>query len=177
MGAFAVAIIWGILMDPNFGTLTTIFKSIGLKVAFFGNANSIYTIIFIQIWISLGYAMTIYFANIMSIPKDLYEAAEIDGAGFFNKVRNIIIPMISPSITINIMLSIIGSLKLFDIVYVSTQGGPFNSTENLPVMIYNQAFYLGDHGYGAALNVIQFFIIVGISIAVMQFRKRSKLDV
>lgn len=176
MGAFSVAIIWGILMDFNFGSITYITKLFGLNVTFFGNENSIYTIIFIQVWISLGYAMTIYYSNIMSIPQDLYEAADIDGAGFFLKVKSIVFPLIAPSITINIMLSIIGSLKLFDIIYVSTQGGPMNSTENLPVLIFNQAFSFSEHGYGAALNVIQFFIIISISLVTMKFRKRSEVD-
>lgn len=175
MGAFAVAIIWGILMDPNFGSLTYIVKLLGFNITFFGDSNSIYTIIFIQIWISLGYAMTIYYANIMSIPKELYEASEIDGAGFLSKIKNIVMPLIAPSVTINIMLSIIGSLKLFDIIYVTTQGGPMNSTENLPVLIFNQAFSYGDFGYGAALNVVQFFIIISIAVIVIKSRKRSEM--
>ena len=177
LGAFAVAIIWGIIMDPNFGPLTGIAKALGINAAFFGTSNSIYTIIFIQIWISFGYAMTIYFANIMSVPGELYEAAEIDGAGFFHKIRYILLPMLSPSISINILLSLIGSLKLFDIIFITTKGGPANSTENLPVLIFNQAFSQGEHGYGAALNVVQFFLILIIAAITTSLQKRLKTEV
>jgi raffinose/stachyose/melibiose transport system permease protein len=176
MGAFAVAIIWGIIMDPNFGPLTSFAKALGINAVFFGTASSIYTIIFIQIWISFGYAMTIYFANIMSVPGELYEAANIDGAGFFNKIRHILLPLLSPSISINILLSLIGSLKLFDIIFITTKGGPANSTENLPVMIFNQAFSQGEHGYGAALNVVQFFLILVIVTFTTSIQKRLKKE-
>lgn len=177
LGAFVIAQIWGLLMNPNFGPLTKLCEIIGFSPDFLGDPSLVvYSIVFIQVWISMGYAMIIYYTNVMSIPADLLEAADIDGTSFFQKIRHIVLPLIAPSFTINILLSLIGSLKLFDIIYLLTRGGPGISSQNLPVYIFSEAFDFSRQGYGAALNVIQFAIIFCISVLVLNVLKKRETD-
>jgi len=177
LGAFVIAQVWGLLMNPNFGSLTMICERLGFSPDFLGDPHlAIYSIIFVQVWISMGYAMIIYYTNVKSIPSEILEASSIDGTTFFQKVRHVILPLIIPSFTINILLSLIGSLKLFDIIFLMTKGGPGISTQNLPVYIFSEAFEFSRHGYGAALNVIQFVIIFLLSIVVLRVLKKKETE-
>ncbi|WP_105619459.1 carbohydrate ABC transporter permease [Vallitalea okinawensis] len=177
LGAFIIASIWSLLMNPNFGPVSKLFELVGMKVNLLGNPNlSIYAVIFVQVWASMGYAMIIYYTNVKSIPSDSLEASDIDGANTLQKIKHIILPLLMPSFTINILLSLIGSLKLFELIFIMTTGGPARSSENLPVLIFNEAFSFGKHGYAAALNVIQFFMILGISVVIMLLLRRREVE-
>ncbi len=177
LGAFIIASIWSLLMNPNFGPISQLFEFFGVHVNLLGSTEySIYTVIFVQIWASMGYAMIIYYTNAKSIPSDSLEAADIDGASVLQKIKHIVLPLLMPSFTINILLSLIGSLKLFELIFIMTAGGPAGSSENLPVLIYNEAFSWGKHGYAAALNVVQFFMILIISVVIMFVLKKKEVE-
>ena len=172
MGIFACAIIWSVLMDNNYGQLTSLLKHIGINAQFWGTKKSVYTIIAIQVWMTFGYAMTIYYANIQSIPTDILEASTVDGATLWQKIRYIVLPSLLPSIRVNLLLSMIGAPQIRDMIFITTGGGPMESSTNLPMLIYNEAFANGRHGLAAAYQVILFFIILVSAAALLLVLRR-----
>ena len=107
--------------------------------------------------------MVIYLAGMQSIDTALYESADIDGANPIQKFFRITLPLLAPSITINLVNSTIGALKMFDLPFVMTKGGPGYATETLGMMMYNYTFSLNKVGYGAAIAIIMFVVILVIS--------------
>ena len=164
-------------MDNNYGQLTTVLKHIGINAQFWGTTKSVYTIIAIQVWMTFGYAMTIYYANIQSISADMLEASTVDGATLWQRIRYIVLPSLLPSIRVNLILSMVGALQLRDIIFITTGGGPMDSSMNLPMLIYKEAFSNSQHGLAAAYQVIHFFIILlsaGAIFLVLQHIERKR---
>ena len=134
-------------------------------------------IIFITIWQCVGYSMVIYIAGLQAIPKDMYESADIDGARPFSTFRHITFPLVAPAFTINIMLSLIGCLKLFDQIYALTNGGPGFATNSVATMIYNLGFGSGTRwGYGTAMSVTLFVCILAVSTIVLPYLRRREVE-
>ena len=106
------------------------------------------------VWQFAGYSMVIFLAGLQSVPEEIYEAAAIDGAGPVRRFWSVTRPLLAPAFTINLMLSIIGGIKLFDQVYALTGGGPGHATDTLSTLIYKDAFTLGEFGYSIALAVV-----------------------
>ncbi|NOV04354.1 carbohydrate ABC transporter permease [Paenibacillus planticolens] len=125
----------------------------------------------------MGIAMIIYLAGLQSISKEYYEAADIDGARWKAKLTSITLPLLMPAITINVVLNIIGGLKLFDVIMAMTKGGPGYASQSLSTMMYNLYFARQDAGYAAALgNVMFLFIcIFGLSALYLLRRKEVKM--
>ncbi len=112
-------------------------------------------IVLVVVWQFAGYSMVIFLAGLQSVPKEIYEAAAIDGSGPVRRFWSIVRPLLAPAITINLMLSIIGGIKLFfDQVYALTGGGPGHATDTISTLIYKDAFTLGEFGYSIALAVV-----------------------
>lgn len=134
-----------------------------------------YTISFVEIWAYSGFHMAIYLAGLQSIPGDLLEAARIDGAGAGQQFRYIIFPLILPSFNINLVMSLIGGFKVFDQVYILTNGGPGYSSQVVSTMVY-RAFGEGRWGYGTALNLVLFVIISVISLTILSFLRKREVE-
>ena len=117
--------------------------------------------------------MVIYLANLQSISKDLYEAADIDGANGLQRFFYITLPLMCPSVKIIVVPGLIGGMKVFDIIYMLTQGGPNNSTMTISYYTYYQTFGLFDFGYGATLGMIVTMITVFIALI---YKKILKAD-
>jgi raffinose/stachyose/melibiose transport system permease protein len=120
--------------------------------------------VLVVVWQFAGYSMVIFLAGLQSIPREIYEAAALDGTGPFRRFWYVVRPLLAPAITINLMLSIIGGIKLFDQVYALTGGGPGHATDTISTLIYKDAFTLGEFGYSIALAVV-LTIIVAIASA------------
>lgn len=125
---------------------------------------SIYAVMFVTVWKGLGYYMVIYLAYLTTVPKDLWEAAEIDGATTFKKHLSVTIPHMMPAITLVTILSTISAMKVFVEIYVMTKGGPLDSTKTIVYYIYQRAFENLDLGYASAAGVVLLVIIMIISI-------------
>ena len=131
-------------------------------------------IVAIAVWQNLGYSMVIYLAGMQNIPAEVLEAAAIDGAGPVKRFVWVTWPLLRTPTLINATLSLIMSLKLFDQVMATTQGGPGNATQTLSTLLYNEAFLYNKYGYGMALGLIAFILIAGISFGQMVlFRERD----
>jgi raffinose/stachyose/melibiose transport system permease protein len=140
-------------------------------------SRAVWIITFVNTFQYMGVAMIIYLAGLQSISKEYYEAAAIDGAQWGAKLRNVTLPLLMPAITINIVLNIIGGLKLFDVIMAMTKGGPGYASMSLSTMMYNLYFARQDAGYAAALGNVMFVFICffGLSSLYLLRRREVKL--
>lgn len=162
----ATGYLWQNLFSPN-GAINALLDTLGLgflKQDWLGDGNiAIWCICVVIIWQLAGYSMVIFLANLQSVPTEIIEASYVDGAGPFRRFWSIIRPELAPAITINLMLSIIGGLKIFDQVWVMTNGGPGGSTETMSTLIYKNAFQFGNFGYGIAIALVLSVLVAVIS--------------
>jgi len=120
--------------------------------------------------------MIIYIAGLQGIPGELFESARIDGAGTWKTFRHITLPLLAPSVTINLLLVLTGSLKVFDLVYVTTNGGPGFATEVMSTYIYRTSFASFKGGYGMALSMLFFLILVLVTVVQMSISRRREVE-
>ena len=139
---------------------------------------AIYSVILLTIWKGIGYYMMIYLASLMSVPQDLYEACDIDGANFLTKHLTVTIPHIMPTIALVSTISTISAMKVFAEIYVMTKGGPLNSTKTIVYYIYERAFENLDLGYASALAVVLLIVVMAFSlINILCFEKNKYGDI
>jgi multiple sugar transport system permease protein len=161
----ALAILWKWMFNGENGILNYILSLLGISGPNWLGSTMWATpsIVLTGIW-GVGGSIVIYLAALQDVPRSLYEAAEIDGAGWFAKVRHITIPMISPVIYFNLILGIIGCLQVFAVPYIMTAGGPARSTYYYTMYLFDNAFSFLKMGYAGAMAVLLFIIIVAITI-------------
>ena len=139
---------------------------------------ALFSIAMVTVWKGIGYYMMIYLASLMSVPQDLYEAADIDGANFFQKHLTVTVPHIMPTIALVSTISTISAMKVFAEIYVMTKGGPLNSSKTIVYYIYERAFENLDLGYASALAVVLLIIVMLISlINILCFEKNKYSDI
>ena len=164
ISAVAVALIWLIILDPNFGVFNAIVKSIGLtppKLGWLGDPSiSIWMVLVVAAWQYTGFMMVLILAGLQGIPKNLYEAAALDGARGLRAFWSITLPNLRNILIVAVLITTIGGFKVFDLIFVLTGGGPANSTQVLGTYIYQQAFGLANMGYANAIAVILLIIAV-----------------
>ncbi len=169
--------IWYLLLQPGRGFLFHLLDKMG-KGAWFGNwlgsfGSAMLVLILVNVWQYAGMTMVIYLAGLQSIPTELYEAGKMDGASGISAFRYITIPLLGPSIRINIITNIIGSLSVFDIVMSLTGGGPGYQTETLSIYIMRMC-YGSKTGYSTAVAVIMFFIILIPVLAALRLTREKE---
>ncbi len=138
---------------------------------------AIYSVIIVTIWKGIGYYMMIYLAALMSVPKELYEACDIDGANFLTKHLTVTVPHIMPTIALVSTISSISAMKIFAEIYVMTKGGPLNSTKTIVYYIYEKAFENLDLGYASAMAVILLVIVMIFSLVNILCFERGKYKI
>jgi raffinose/stachyose/melibiose transport system permease protein len=155
--------VWLMILSPQTGTYYQILQKIHalwLYTDFLGSMKyAMWLIIIVNVWQFVGGPMIIYLAGLQSIDVQIYEASKIDGAGYFQNLFRVTIPLLIPSIRINVITNIIGSLAVFDIIKALTDGGPGFATESLSMFIYKNT-YGGATGYATAVSIVMFFIIL-----------------
>ncbi len=160
------AYLWRNLLGPD-GAVNSLLGAVGLgswRQDWLGDPElALWSVVAVVVWQFAGYSMVIFLAGLQSVPRELYEAAAIDGAGPVRRFWSVIGPLLAPAFTINLMLSIIGGIKLFDQVYALTGGGPGHATDTLSTLIYKDAFTLGEFGYSIALAVVLTMIVAAAS--------------
>jgi raffinose/stachyose/melibiose transport system permease protein len=133
------------------------------------------SIIGVDAWRGIGYVMTIFIAGIGAIPKTYYEAAQIDGANFWQRLRHITLPMLTGSIMINLVFGITYGLKVFDIVYVLTGGGPGHATEVMTTYSY-QMYANGQYGMSVAFNTLLLLITAVVGVCIVKYMSRKEVQ-
>lgn len=165
----AIALMWYFLLYPEGGPVATLFEAIGfdhINVNFLGNKTyAIYAITVINAWTYAGFNMLIFSAGITGIPRDVYEAATVDGASSAQRLRYITVPLLKSSFQIFALNCIIGSITTFEMVYVTTGGGPGNASEVFGTLLYKNAFTYNNYGYSNAMG--SFLIITSFLASVL----------
>lgn len=163
-----VGLIWLFILDPKMGMINAILRSIGLsdyqQQWIGGKTLTPYSVAFVYLWQVLGFYTTINMAGLRSIPTDIYEAAEIDGANYFQRIRKITIPMMKNTIVINTILIITGGFKIFETVKQLTNGGPNHMSDVLVTYMYDTTFTSSRYGYGMAVATVSFVLCLIFSI-------------
>jgi len=158
----AVGLIWMLIYNPVFGLINSALEAIGLGAltrVWIGDPDTaLPAIIVITIWRWTGFNIVIYLAGLQALPQEVYEAAKLDGATRWQQFIHITVPLIAPFTFLNFLINIIGYIKLFDIVFVTTKGGPDHATELLSTYIYKQAFEFFNIGGASAAAVVLFLI-------------------
>jgi ABC-type sugar transport system permease subunit len=170
--------IWVALMNYSFGVFNLFLNRFGVpSVDWLGNPSlAIWSIIFVMVWKGAGYYMIIYIAGLCSIPKDLIEAANIDGASAMRRFFSITIPMLAGTFTINLTLALINGFKVFDQIVAMTSGGPGFATETLTYQIYTVAFNEGRQGYGTAVAMVLFLLTLTFSLVNTKITRHFEIE-
>jgi raffinose/stachyose/melibiose transport system permease protein len=134
------------------------------------------TLFLVMTWKYFGFHMMLYLAGLQSIPKELTEAALIDGAGAWQRFRNVTLPLLAPTLRISVFLSVIGAIQLFDLVWVVTQGGPDHHSETMAVTMFQFGFKRYQVGYASAISVVMFGISLVFALAYQRFVLRRDLQ-
>jgi multiple sugar transport system permease protein len=161
----AMSMLWLWLLDPNLGLVNVVLGWFGLKGPLWlqDPAWSKPALILMSLW-GIGPQMVIFLAGLQGVPQEMYEAAEVDGAGWLRKIRNITVPLITPTIFFNLVMGMIGSFQVFTSAYIMTSGGPVNSTLFYVLYLYQNAFRFFEMGYASALAWVLFFIILAFTM-------------
>ena len=172
MSMTVVGLLWGQLFDPTFGPINTVLKALGVAKppVWMGDPGvALYAIIGVTIWQYSGFPMIVFLAAMENIPLDIHDAATIDGVGVWQRITRIIFPMIKHVVAVIIMLQIIFSLKVFDVIWVMTQGGPGEATTVLGIYLYRNGFIYTYFGYASAVAVVMTVIIFSVSMIYQRF--------
>ncbi|MCD9026412.1 carbohydrate ABC transporter permease [Cohnella silvisoli] len=173
------SVVWNSILQFD-GVLNYILTHIGQEQAardWLGNIRTVFpVIVLLTQWQALGYCAVIYLAGLQSIPADLYEASTIDGAGPFMKFRYITFPLLMPAVTVVVFITIVGGLRLFDLPYVLTNGGPGTASYTLTLAIYNAAFKEFTYGYATAAGVVLMIIIMIVTFAQLRLTRSREVE-
>lgn len=171
----AVAVVWNMMFHPTMGPVNNLLMQLGVKDPPRWTASTKWVmpnIIMASVWKNFGYYMIIYLAALQDIPRELYEAATIDGAGPWYRFRRITLPLLTPATFFVTLMLTISSFKVFDLIAVMTGGGPGRSSKVLVYTIYDSAFIDFQFGYSSAIGLALFAIVLAITI--LQFRVEKK---
>jgi multiple sugar transport system permease protein len=173
-----IGLVWKFLLDPNIGFVGGIFDLLGLPPVAWLTSTSLAlpTVIFVNIWKNLGFAMILLLAGLKGVPQERYEAARLDGAKTLQIVRYVTLPGIRPTMLFTTLILTIQTLQVFDLVYVMTDGGPIFKTDTLVNLLYRDAFQNYQTGYASAISFVLFLIIVIISALQLRFFRYNDVD-
>lgn len=160
-----IAVVWQLMSSDKQGIIARAFSAIGVtNLSLLGNPNlALYTIVFITVWFLMGFYMMIFLGGLQDIPREYYEAAEIDGAGRVQRFWYVTLPLLRPTSFFILLTSLVAAVagsQAFDLIYVMTKGGPANATQVIVVYIYQQAFQFSAFGYAAAMASILVVILL-----------------
>jgi raffinose/stachyose/melibiose transport system permease protein len=176
IGGLILGFIWQFIFIGVFQTIATNFNLSFFNGWLSNERTGFWGLVIIMVWQMSGYLMIIYIAALQNIPKELLEAAEIDGANGWQRTKNIIFPMVAPAFTISLFLTLANSFKLFDQNLSLTNGGPGGSTEMLALNIYKTAYTFTNYGGAQAKAVIFFILVAGITLVQVYFNKKREVE-
>ena len=173
-----IAIAWSFLLDPNIGLISYWLSNIGIvsKQGLLSDPTwALPAVMFVGVWKNVGFYMVIYLAGLQSVPLELHEAARLDGAGVWQRFRNVTLPLLSNQTMLVSVMALIASLQAFDQIYVMTHGGPFFRTETLVMLIYREGFQELRFGYGAAISWVLLVFVFLLSMIQYGFFQRRQV--
>jgi raffinose/stachyose/melibiose transport system permease protein len=173
------AIVWSLLLQPN-GLAEHLLTAIGLGDLYspwLASPDTVLVALFVIItWKYFGFHMILLLAGLQGIPREVEEAAACDGASRWQGLRFVTLPLLGPTIRVSVFLSIIGSLQLFDLVWVTTRGGPVNASNTMAVYMFDRGFVRFQFGYGSAVAVILFLVCFALALAYQRWVMRRDTE-
>lgn len=169
-----VALIWVWLYEPGFGLMDGLFQALGLgTVGWLTSTNvAMLSIVLTTVWWTIGFNFILYLAGLQEIPREMYEAASLDGAGTWARLRYVTVPLLRRTTMLVLILQVLASLKIFDQIYLMTTGGPNFSTRPIIEYIYDTGFTLYRVGYASAMSYAFFVIILAVSVVLFVLLNR-----
>lgn len=172
MATSIITAVFKIIMDPTNGALNQFLRAIhldGLAMSWLGDTKiALFSVIVVNIFQWMGFSMITYYAGLMSLPEDVYEAAKIDGAGFWRTLVSVTFPMVKGTTNVLIVLGIVGSLKTFDLVKLLTAGGPGRTTTVMNTYLYEKAF--NDFNAGGAASIGVAILVIAMIMSFLQIK-------
>jgi raffinose/stachyose/melibiose transport system permease protein len=177
LSTIAVGIAFTMMMHPSQGIINIVLKGLGIVGPdWLGNTNiALLSVALVDVWKGVGMATVIFIAGIMSIPQDYYEALKIDGGNAWHNFKSIILPLSRPAMNTVIILSFIGGLRSFDLIWTMTKGGPGFSTDLIASIIYKQ-YQAGFFGLSTAGNVILFILVSALAFPLYSYLNKKEVD-
>jgi raffinose/stachyose/melibiose transport system permease protein len=170
-----IGLIWVFILDPHIGLINAFLASLGFTGPQWigGTTLTPLSVAMVYVWQTIGFVLTIFYAGLKMLPRDVLEASELDGAGKWQQLRYVTVPMMQETFGICTVLAITGVFKIFELVYVLTGGGPVHLSEVLVSYMYYVTFTLQNYGYGMTLAVVVFVLGAAVSIGYLTLRRRS----
>ncbi len=177
MSMTIVGFIWNFIFTQGFSKLAELTGWGIWNLSWLGNPNlAFYSVAFVGVWQSLGFYIVLYIAGLQAVPKDVLEAATVDGATDRQKFFRVTLPLLGPSITTCIFMSLTNGLKVFDIILALTKGGPGNATYSVTLQIYKEAFQNNNYGMGSAQSIIYFLVVLITTQLVLKFFSSREVE-
>jgi multiple sugar transport system permease protein len=175
----AVALLWKWLFNPRYGLVNYGLAQIGTEGPkwLFDTEWAMPAIIITSVWKDLGFVMVLFLAGLQAIPHDVFEASSLDGAGKWQQLKSITLPLLAPTIFFVSIISIINSFQVFPQVWVMTEGGPANSTTVIVERVVKHAFSYGEMGYAATISWVLFALVFSVTVFQLWLQKREMFNV
>ncbi|HET6502708.1 MAG TPA: sugar ABC transporter permease [Amycolatopsis sp.] len=172
------ALVWTWMLDPELGVVNIVLTRLtGHSIMFFGDSSwAIPSLAAISVWKSMGYNAVLIFAGLQTIPPTIYEAGRIDGASELQMFRRLTLPLLRHILAMVVVLTVISAFQVFDIVQVTTKGGPANASNVLQMYIYDKAFTQFDFGYAATMSLALFVMLIAITFTQLRLTRANETD-
>jgi raffinose/stachyose/melibiose transport system permease protein len=181
MSMVVVGVVWRWIYNPAFGPLNQVLEAVGLEAwtrPWLGDFRlALPAVGMVGTWVQYGFCMVLFIAGVQRIEEELYDAAKIDGANEFRQFWHVTLPGIRSEISVALVITFITALRIFDLVFVTTRGGPGNETMVVSLWLYRNAFQINRTGYAASIAVVLTAIILIVSYAIVSLRQRSTSEV
>ncbi len=172
-------LIFRAILHPTYGLVNQVLRGVGLTALagrWLSDPHLVWPSIYVvDAWKGIGYVMTIFLAGLQSIPNDYYDAADIDGAGWWQRLRAVTLPLLAPAITVNVVFGITYGMRVFDIIYVLTNGGPGRMTEVINTAVFNE-FASGTYGLGTALSTLLAVAMAIVGFVLLRLMMRREVQ-
>lgn len=178
ISSIVAGIVWSWMLDPELGIVNILLHDLtGTSIRFLSSPDwAVPSLALINVWKTMGYTAVLIFAGLQTIPPQVYEAGRMDGAGELVMFRRITLPLLRPVMAMVVILTVISAFQVFDLVQVTTKGGPANASNVLQTYIYNKAFAQFDFGYASTMSIALFVMLLFISFLQMRLLRASESD-
>jgi raffinose/stachyose/melibiose transport system permease protein len=174
LGVTIVGLIWILIFNPSGGPAASAFGALGVHSSFFGSDGAAMPlVILVQIWQNLGFSTLVFIGGLRAINPEIYEAASLDGTGRWRRLARITFPLLAPSVTVNVLLALVGSFTTYNLIYVLTDG--LYGTDTLGMLAFNAAFGPSANlGYGAAVSIVLFAMTLIVALPAMAWLRHRE---
>lgn len=181
LNSVVVGLIFSYSLSLNFGFIGPFFDALGLhgiaSIDWLGNGRyAVWAVVFATVWQFSGLSMVLYIGSLKNIPGELYESADIDGVSIWQRFRYITFPLVRPALTLNSLITLIGCIRLFDVPYVLTRGGPADATKTIAIRLYEDTFADRNAGKGATEAAIMLIVILVLSVLQTSYLRSKEVN-